>query len=106
MGLGHIGDLLVQPDVVFAQDQPVDALAGFDVVAQFSHNLLNLQAGRSLAQHGVAKLHAYVPWGSTAVPSSLLAVIPPQQRVMLSTMPARLDVRLSRPYLSSLRWPP
>jgi hypothetical protein len=47
-----------------------------------------------------------VPWGSTAVPSSLLAVIPPQQRVMLSTMPARLDVRLSRPYLSSLRWPP
>src|SRR5690349_100208 len=104
--VGHIGDILVRPDAVVAQDPPVDALAGFDVVVQFSRNLLNLQVGRSLAQHGVASLHAYVPWGATTLPALLLAAIPVHLRVMLSTLPARLDVRLSRPYLASLRWPP
>jgi hypothetical protein len=105
-GIGSLGDILVGTSGTLAQDPAVDALAGFDVVAQFSHGLLNLQVVRSLAQHGVASLRAYVPWGTVALPASLLAAIPPRLRLTLSTIPARLEVRLAQPYLAALRWPP
>lgn len=103
--VGSVSDVFAGTSGVVAQDPPIDALAGFDVVAQFSHGLLNLQVVRSLAQHGVATPRAYLPWGTAALPASLLAALPQHLRLVLSTVPARLEVRLVQPYLAALRWP-
>jgi hypothetical protein len=104
--VGSLGDVLVAADPQLrGDDPPVDALAGFDAVAQFSQGLLSLQVTRSLGQHGAASLSAYVPWGTTALAAGLLAAVPPQLRLKLSVVPARLEVRLSDPYLAALHWP-
>jgi hypothetical protein len=104
--VGSLGDIFVAADPQSrGDDPPGDALAGFDVVAQFSHALLSLQVTRSLRQHGVASLSAYLPWDTAALPAGLLAVVPPQLRLRLSVAPARLEVSLGDPYLAALRWP-
>ena len=64
--IGHLSDVFAGTSGLAVQDPPVDALAGFDVVAQFSHSLLNLEVVRSLTRQGVASLSAYVPWGAVA----------------------------------------
>ena len=103
--IGSLSDVLVSGGDRLAHDPPVDTLAGFDVVAQFSHGLLNQQVVRSLAQKRLTILAAYVPWGSVALPASLLAVLPPRFGLVLATGEARLELRLVQPYLSGLQWP-
>jgi len=102
--IGALADVLT---VQAVRATPVDALAGFDVVAQFSHGLLNQQVVRSLAQHGLTHPGAYVTWGSLPLPASVAALVPPRLGLELATTrEARLELRLARPYLSALRWPP
>src|SRR5690349_2521991 len=103
--IGSLSDVLVSAGDRLAYEPPVDALAGFDVVAQFSHALLNQQVIRSLAQKRLNILSAYVPWGSTALPPSLLAVLPPRLSLDRATGEARLQLRFVQPYLSGLQWP-
>lgn len=103
--IGSLSDVLVNAGDRLAHDPPIDTLAGFDVVAQFSHGLLNQQAVRSLAQKRLTKLSAYVPWGAVALPASLLAALPPRFALVLATGEARLELRLIQPYLSGLQWP-
>ena len=101
-----LGDILVATGPSVAEPPTVDALAGFDVVAQFSRNLLNLEVVRSLERHGIAVLRAYTPWTDGDIPAALIAAVPPRLRLMLSAVPARLEVRLLDPHLGELRWPP
>lgn len=103
--IGSLSDVLVGAGDRLAHDPPVDTLAGFDVVTQFSHGLLNHQVIRSLAQRRLTTLAAYVPWGSVALPASLLAALPPQLALVLATGEARLELRFVQPYLSGLQWP-
>lgn len=103
--IGSLSDMLVSAGDRLAHDPPVDTRAGFDVVTQFSHGLLNHQVIRSLAQRRLTTLAAYVPWGSVALPASLLAGLPPQLALVLATGEARLELRLVQPYLSGLQWP-
>jgi hypothetical protein len=100
-----LADVLVGHGEQQSQDLPLDALAGFDAVAQFSHSLLNRQVIRSLVQHSLASLSAYAAWGAVPLPASLLAVIPPRLRILLTVRDARVEVRLVQPYLAALIWP-
>jgi hypothetical protein len=100
-----LADVLVGQPANQSDGLPFDALAGFDAVTQFSHNLLNRQVVRSLVQHSLASLSAYATWDSVSVPASLLAAIPPRLRIQLTAREARLEVRLAEPYLSALHWP-
>ena len=100
-----LADVLVGYGEQQSVDLPVDALAGFDAIAQFSHSLLSRQVVRSLVQHSLSSLSANAPWGSVPLPASLLAVIPPRLRIQLSMRDARVEVRLAQPYLAALQWP-
>jgi hypothetical protein len=103
--LGSLSDILVGAADRVAQEPPVDTLAGFDVVAQFSHALLNQQVVRSLAYRGLTQLSAYAPWATLPLPASLAALVPSRLRLQLSAVEARLEVRLVYPQLAALHWP-
>lgn len=103
--IGSISDVLTGVGDRVAQDAPVDPLAGFDVVAQFSHGLLGQQVVRSLSRRRLATLAAYVPWGTLALPPSLATLVPPRLHLQLSAVEARLEVRLVQPHLVDLHWP-
>lgn len=103
--LGSLSDILVSAPDSFALPLPVDTLAGFDVVAQFSHALLNQQVVRSLDYRGLARLSAYAPWGTLPLPPSLAALVPSRLALQLSAVEARLEVRLVSPQLAALHWP-
>lgn len=103
--LGSISDILAGTVGEFALDPPVDSLAGFDAVAQFSHRLMDMQVVRSLTQRGLAALDAYLPWGTLPLPAELTAELPQRLQLALATTSARLELRLVRPHLSGLQWP-
>ena len=84
---------------------PVDILAGFDAVVQFSPHVLQAQVIRSLREKHVSELRAFVPWGTVSVPTSLLSSLPPNFRYSLEIRGARLELRLVGPFVAGLHWP-
>jgi hypothetical protein len=81
---------------------PSTGLAGFHGVLQFSARLLQAQIEQSLGQ---LDLSGSVPWGSIPLPASVIALIPPLVRMNLAVRGARLELRLTEPYIASLHWP-
>jgi hypothetical protein len=84
---------------------PVDILAGFDAVVQFSPHVLQAQVIRSLREKHLSELRAFVPWGTVSVPTSLLSSLPPNFRYSLEIRGARLELRLVGPFVAGLHWP-
>lgn len=79
-----------------------DVLLGFDAVVQFSRRMLQAQLAFSVAQ---LQLRADVPWGTLAVPRTLLARL---SAPFINTLPvreSRLELRLVQPQIVSMRWP-
>ena len=95
----------VDPSIEVAPTGPVVGLFGFDVIAQFSRRLLQAQMVQSLNQHHVSLLSAFVPWGSIALPDSLLATMSMQFRLTLAVRLARFELRLVNPYIAAFHWP-
>jgi hypothetical protein len=81
---------------------PSTGLAGFHAILQFSSRILQTQVAQTL---GAADVSASLPWGTIALPASVLALIPPVQRVSLGARGARLELRLTQPYVAGLHWP-
>jgi hypothetical protein len=103
--LGSLSGVLVNSGVDVTPTGPVPSLFGFDVITQFSRHLLQAGMVQSLAGRGLLPLSAFVPWGSIALPPSLLATMSMQFRLSLSVRPARLELRLVDPYIADFHWP-
>jgi hypothetical protein len=104
--LTNLSGVMVDPGSAGATTGGAVSLAGFDVVVQMSRRLLQSELEQSLAAGNLAALSAYVPWGSVAVPPSLLATMSTAFRLTLSLRPARLELRLLGAYLADFHWPP
>jgi hypothetical protein len=85
-----------------AGEGPLPSLAGFDAILQFSGRTLQARISATLGQ---LTLSASVPWGSIPLPSSFLALIPPQVLRTLSERVAYIELTLTAPYVAALRWP-
>uniref|UniRef100_Q01Y60 Uncharacterized protein n=1 Tax=Solibacter usitatus (strain Ellin6076) TaxID=234267 RepID=Q01Y60_SOLUE len=104
--LTNLSGIMTEPGSAGATTGGAVSLAGFDVVVQMSRRLLQSELEQSLAAGNLAALSAYVPWGSVAVPASLLATMSTAFRLTLSLRPARLELRLVGAYLADFHWPP
>ena len=104
-GWNSLAGNFVDPSIEVAATGPVVGLFGFDVIAQFSQRLLQAQLVQSLNQHHVSLLSAFVPWGSIALPASLLATMSMQFRLTLAVRLARFELRLVNPYIAAFHWP-
>ncbi len=103
--LTNLSGIMIDQGSAGAAIESAVSLAGFDVVAQMSRRLLQSELEQSLAAGSLSALSAYVPWGSVAVPASLLATMSTAFRLTLSLRPARLELRLLGPYLADFHWP-
>jgi hypothetical protein len=103
---GSVGDILIGPGLPGTRIPPRDILFGFDAIIQFSRNLLQTQLVQSLTAAHLSKLGASVPWGTIALPSSLLDTLSGAFRNSLSEREAFLEIRLVNPYIGGFHWPP
>jgi hypothetical protein len=104
--VGTLDGILVNVDSLSAEvPLPVDILAGFDAVIQFSRRLLQAQMIQSLSQKGVLAPGARMLWEPSVISPGLRDAVEARFRMSLVAREAHLEVRLVNPSIASLRWP-